>query len=421
MPPTPDAVRRSIEAVWKLESARLIGGLVRLTRDLQSAEDLAHEALVLALERWPEHGIPENPGAWLMTTAKHRGIDRIRQRALHARKQEELGSLSSEFAYVASPEEAGPNVGDDVLRLILMACHPVLPAPARVALTLRLFGGLTTDEIARAFLVPEPTIAQRIVRAKKTLLAAQVAADLPEGTQLLERIPAVLEAIYLIYNEGYTATRGEDWVRPELCQDALRLGRVLAELVPGAGDIHGLVALMELQASRFRSRIGKRGEPVLLMDQNRALWDRLLIQRGFAALARARDSGAPLGTYTQQAAIAACHAPSARPEQTDWPQIAALYDALVELHPSPVVELKRAEAVSRAYGAAAGLELVDALEAQGELNSYQWLPAVRADLLTQLGRHEEARREYERAMTMTENEAERRLLEERARAKPGLN
>jgi predicted RNA polymerase sigma factor len=356
-----------------------------------------------------------------MTTAKHRGIDRIRQRALHARKQEELGSLSSEFAYVPSPEEAGPNVGDDVLRLILMACHPVLPAPARVALTLRLFGGLTTDEIARAFLVPEPTIAQRIVRAKKTLLAAQVAADLPEGTQLLERIPAVLEVIYLIYNEGYTATRGEDWVRPELCQDALRLGRVLAELVPGAGDIHGLVALMELQASRFRSRIGKRGEPVLLMDQNRALWDRLLIQRGFAALARARDSGAPLGTYTLQAAIAACHARAARPEQTDWPQIAALYDALVELHPSPVVELNRAVAVSRAYGAAAGLELVDALEAQGELNSYQWLPAVRADLLTQLGRHEEARREYERAMTMTENEAERRLLEERARAKPGLN
>ena len=413
------ATRRAIEAVWRIESARLLGGLVRLVRDVGLAEDLAQEALVTALERWPETGVPQNPGAWLMATAKNRAIDQLRRQKMLERKHGLLeGEARAALPVVPADLESWleDEVGDDILRLILIACHPVLSAEARVALTLRLLGGLTTAEIARAFLVPEPTIAQRIVRAKRTLAEAHVPFEVPRGEDLTARLPSVLEAIYLIFNEGYAATRGEDWVRTELCDEALRLGRILAELVPGEAEVHGLVALMELQASRLRARVGPGGEPILLPHQDRSRWDHLLVHRGLAALARAETLSQPLGPYALQAAIAACHARARTSGETDWRRIVALYDALAEVTGSPVVELNRAVAVSMAFGPAAGLELVDALAEEPALQAYHLLPSVRGDFLAKLGRRDEARAEFERAASLAQNSRERELLLARARS-----
>jgi RNA polymerase sigma-70 factor, ECF subfamily len=408
-----DDLRRRVEAVWRIESARIIGGLARIVRDLGLAEDLAQEALVVALERWPETGVPDNPGAWLMATARNRAIDLLRHRSMRERKQDELGALA---ALTSAPREPDPEgeVGDDLLRLILVACHPVLSTEARVALTLRLLAGLTTEEIARAFLVPEPTIAQRIVRAKRTLTEARVPFEVPRGDALVERLGSVFEVLYLVFNEGYAATSGGDWMRPALCEEALRLGRVLAALVPQEPEAHGLIALMELQASRMRTRVDAAGQPVLLFDQDRARWDRLLINRGLAALARAAALGGPFGPYTLQAAIAACHARAATPEDTDWEQIVALYDALVELTGSPVVALNRAVAVAMADGPAAGLALVDELADEPALRRYHLLPAVRGDLLAKLGRNAEARAAFEQAAALARNSRERDLLLRRA-------
>ena len=415
-PPRRDA-RRAIDAVWRIESARVIGGLARLVHDIGWAEDLAQDALVAALEQWPQSGIPDNPGAWLMATAKHRAIDQLRRRAMAERREDELGRrqerehATSELDMAAAADDA---IGDDMLSLLFATCHPMLSAQARAALTLRLFGGLTTPEIARAFLVSEATVAQRVVRAKRTLAEARVPLEVPTGAELGPRLDSVLEVIYLIFNEGYSATAGEDWMRPALCEDALRVGRILAELLPGESEVHGLVALMEIQASRAHARVGAAGEPVLLLDQDRSRWDRVLIGRGLAALGRAEQLGGALGPYALQAAIAACHARARTPEQTDWGRIVALYDALAQLSPSPVVELNRAVAVSMAYGPEAALELVDALIDDNALRDYHLLPSVRADLLARLGRLDEARAELERAIELTQNESERRLLSQRA-------
>jgi RNA polymerase sigma factor (sigma-70 family) len=406
---------RAIDAVWRIESARLIAGLARIVRDVGVAEELAQDALVAALERWPESGVPDNPGAWLMATAKHRAIDLFRRRKLLERKHAELGRELE----TRQEQPVDDDIGDDLLRLVFISCHPVLSTEARVALTLRLLGGLTTQEIARAFLVPEPTVAQRIVRAKRTLTEAHVPFEVPHGPDLAARLSSVLEVIYLIFNEGYSATAGEDWMRPALCEDALRLGRILAGLVPDNAEVHGLVALMEIQASRARARAGPAGEPILLLDQDRTRWDHVLVRRGLAALQRAEDLGGALGPYALQAAIAACHARARTAEETDWQRIAALYDALAQLMPSPVVELNRAVAVSMAFGPAAGLELIDALVSEPSLKSYHFLPSVRGDLLMKLGRFDEARAEFERAAGMTRNGRERNLLLERARATEG--
>ena len=415
---TTSETHRVIDAVWRIESARLIAGLARIVRDVGLAEELAQDALVAALERWPEAGVPENPGAWLMATAKHRAIDVLRRAQLLERKHEELGREMEAQERTMPDFNAAldDQIGDDLLRLVFTACHPVLSAEARAALTLRLLGGLTTDEIARAFLVPEPTVAQRIVRAKRTLSEARVPFEVPRDTELAARLSSVLEVIYLIFNEGYSATKGEEWIRPALCEAALRLGRIVAELMPDEPEVHGLVALMEIQASRLHARVGPMGEPVLLLDQNRALWDWLLISRGLAALARAEKLGGAFGPYALQAAIAACHARARTPEETDWERIAALYDALAQLAPSPVVELNRAVALAMAFGPAAGLELVDELAREPSLRGYHLLPSVRGDLLLKLNRFDEAREEFERAASLTRNERERELLLERARS-----
>ncbi|HWY70075.1 MAG TPA: RNA polymerase sigma factor [Terriglobales bacterium] len=408
---------RAIDAVWKIESGRLIAGLTRIVRDVGIAEDLAHDALVAALERWPESGIPENPGAWLMAAAKHRAIDFFRRNKRLERKHEELGREleAQEMAVPDLNAALDDNVGDDLLRLIFISCHPVLSKEARAALTLRLLGGLTTDEIARAFLVPEPTVAQRIVRAKRTLAEARVPFEMPRGAELASRLSSVLEVIYLVFNEGYSATAGGDWMRPALCDDALRLGRILAELAPNEPEVHGLVALMEIQASRAHARVGPSGEPVLLLDQDRGRWDQLLIRRGLAALDRAEKLGGG-GPYALQAAIAACHARAHTNQETDWPRIAALYARLAQLTPSPVVELNRAVALSFASGPAAGLELVDRLTSEPSMKAYHLLPSVRGDLLKKLGRLDEARTEFERAASLTRNARERKLLLDRAAA-----
>jgi RNA polymerase sigma-70 factor (ECF subfamily) len=416
---SPSETHRAIEAVFRIESARLIAGLARMVRDVGIAEDLAQDALVAALEKWPRSGVPDNPGAWLMATAKHRAIDLLRRGTLLERKHEELGreiEARRELAGLELDAAIDDHVGDDLLRLILTACHPVLAAESRVALTLRLLGGLTTEEIARAFLVPEPTVAQRIVRAKRTLREAVVPFEVPRGAELAARLSSVLEVLYLVFNEGYSATAGRDWVRPALCEDALRLGRILAELVPEEAEVHGLVALMEIQASRLRARVGPSGEPVLLLDQDRARWDHLLIGRGLAALARAEALGGALGPYALQAAIAACHARARAAEETDWARIAALYEALAQLAPSPVVELNRAVAVAMAFGPAAGLEIVEPLTVEPSLASDHLLPSVRGDLLAKLGRLDEARVELERAAALARNARERELLLGRAAA-----
>ena len=412
---------RVIDAVWRIESARLIACLARIVRDVGLAEELAQDALVVALERWPETGIPDNPGAWLMATAKHRAIDRFRRNKLLERKHEELGRELKTQQDMAMADLENPQdheISDDLLRLVFVSCHPVLSTEARVALTLRLLGGLTTQEIARAFLVPEPTVAQRIVRAKRTLREAHVPFEVPRGPDLAARLSSVLEVIYLIFNEGYSATAGEDWMRPALCEDALRLGRILAELAPEEPEVHGLVALLEIQASRLHARVGPRGEPILLLNQDRSRWDQLLIRRGFAALRRAERLGADvaLGPYALQAAIAACHARARTAGETDWHRIAALYDALAQLTPSPVVELNRAVAVAMAFGPAAGLEITDALTAEPSLKAYHLLPSVRGDLLFKLGRFTEAQAEFERAATLTQNAREREFLLHRAAA-----
>jgi RNA polymerase sigma-70 factor, ECF subfamily len=410
---------RAIEAVWRIESARLIAGLVRIVRDVGLAEELAQDALVAALEQWPDSGVPNNPGAWLMATAKHRAIDSFRRNKLLERKHEELGrELEALRGNVVADVDAAidNHLGDDLLRLVFISCHPVLSTEARVALTLRLLGGLTTEEIARAFLVSEPTVAQRIVRAKRTLTDAGVPFEVPRGADLQARLSSVLGVIYLIFNEGYSATAGDDWMRPALCDEALRLGRILAELAPAEPEVHGLVALMEIQASRARARTGASGEPILLFDQNRALWDQLLIRRGLAALERAEKLGGALGPYTLQASIAACHARARIPAETDWVRIAALYEKLGQRTPSPIVELNRAVAVGMAFGPEAGLELVDALTSEPSLKNYHLLPSVRGDLLSKLGRVEEARAEFERAAALTRNARERELLFKRARA-----
>jgi len=412
----------AIDAVWRIESPRLIAGLARIVRDVGVAEEFAQDALVAALEQWPAEGVPRNPGAWLMATAKHRAIDYFRRNKRIERKHEELGyELEAERAAVAPDLDAAldDDVGDDLLRLVFTACHPLLSTKARVALTLRLLGGLTTDEIARAYLVPEPTVAQRIVRAKRTLAKAGVPFEVPRGDDRVERLASVLEVIYLVFNEGYTATAGDDWMRPGLCEDALRLGRILAELMPEEPEVHGLVALMEIQASRSRARVGPSGEPIRLLEQNRALWDRLLIGRGLTALERAERLGGARGSYAVEAAIAACHARALTPEATDWPRIAALYAALAQLTPSPIVELNRAVAISMAFGPQAGLELVEALSSEPSLASYHLLPAVRGDFLAKLDRLDEARAEFERAASLTRNVRERDLLLARARACAG--
>lgn len=419
MTATSDNIHSTIDAVWRIESARLIAGLARIVRDVGVAEDLAQDALVAALEQWPEAGVPDRPGAWLMATAKHRAIDLLRRNTRLQGKQEQLGRQLKLAQEIAEPDREAAlddDIGDDLLRLIFTACHPVLSTEARVALTLRLLGGLTTEEIARAFLVPEATLAQRIVRAKRTLAAAHVPFEVPRGADRNARLSSVLEVVYLIFNEGYSATAGEDWVRPALCEDALRLGRILAGLVPQEPEVHGLVALMEIQASRLRARIGPSGEPILLLDQNRARWDQLLIRRGLAALERAQQLGGALGPYCLQAAIAACHARARTSAETDWARIAALYDALAQLAPSPVVELNRAVALAMAFGPAAGLELVDTLTSEPSLKTYHLLPGVRGDLLAKLGRFDEARAEFERAASLTRNARERELLMERAQA-----
>ncbi len=411
-------VHRTIEAVFRIESARLIAALARMLRDVGLAEELAQDALVVALEKWPIAGIPDNPGAWLMATAKHRAIDMLRRRTMQARKHEQLGrDLDSRQETAVSDLDAAidDDIGDDLLRLMFTACHPVLSGEARVALTLRLLGGLTTAEIARAFLVPEPTVAQRIVRAKRTLAEARVPFEVPRGAELAARLSSVLEVVYLVFNEGYAATSGDDWLRPGLCEDALRLGRILAELAPQEPEVHGLAALMEIQASRSHARVGPSGEPVLLLDQDRGRWDQLLIRRGLLALSRAEALGGPLGPYRLQAMIAACHARARTAAETDWTRIAALYAALAQLTPSPVVELNRAVAVGMAFGPAEGLALVDGLTAEPSLEGYHLLPSVRGDLLAKLGRFDEARGEFERAAALTRNSRERTLLQERAR------
>ena len=410
---------RAIDAVWRIESPKVIAGLARMVRDVGLAEDLAHDALVAALEQWPESGVPRNPGGWLMAVAKHRAIDYFRRSKLLERKHEELGhelEAQQETAVQDFDAALDDDVGDDLLRLVFTACHPVLSTGARVALTLRLLGSLTTDEIARAFLVSEPTIAQRIVRAKRTLADNRVPFEVPRGAELIARLSSVLEVIYLIFNEGYSATAGDDWMRPALCADALRLGRILAELAPQEPEVHGLVALLEIQASRSHARVGPSGEPILLLDQRRALWDHLLIRRGLIALERADKLGRPRGPYALQAAIAACHARARAPEETDWLRIVRLYAELAALVPSPVVELNRAVAVAMAFGPQAGLDLVDALTLEPSLRSYHLLPSVRGDLLKKLGRVDEARPEFERAASLTRNTRERQLLLERARA-----
>ncbi|HYU52147.1 MAG TPA: RNA polymerase sigma factor [Gemmatimonadaceae bacterium] len=416
---TASDTHRAIDAVWRIESAKLIAGLTRIVRDVGLAEDLAQDALVAALERWPESGVPDNPGAWLMATAKHRAIDTFRRSERIERKHEELVPELREREETAVSEldaALDDDIGDDVLRLIFMSCHPILSREARTALTLRLLGGLTTDEIARAFLVPEPTIAQRIVRAKRTLADAHVPFEVPRGAELGARLSSVLEVIYLVFNEGYSATAGDDIVRPALCEDALRLGRILAELDPEEAEVHGLVALMEIQASRLRARVGPSGEPILLLDQDRGRWDHLLIRRGLAALERAEKLKGANGAYALQAAIVACHARARTADETDWRRITSLYDALAEVAPSPIVELNRAVAVAMAYGPAEGLELVDALRSEPALRSYHLLPAARADLLEKLGRFDEARAEFERAASLTRNVRERDFLLGRAQA-----
>jgi len=412
-------VQRTIDAVWRVESARLIAALTRIVQDVGLAEDLAQGALVAALEQWPESGIPDKPGAWLMATAKHHAIDQIRRNVRLERKYEEIGRDNEIQQELGAPEQEADtdeDLGDDLLRLIFISCHPVLSKEARLALTLRLLGGLTTDEIARAFLAPEPTIAQRIVRAKRTLAEAHVPFEVPVGSERAARLSSVLEVLYLIFNEGYSATAGDDWMRPALCQEALRLGRILAELVPEEPEVHGLVALMEIQSSRSRARVGPGGEPIPLLEQNRGRWDQLLIQRGFAALIRAEKLGGALGPYRLQAAIAACHAQARDPEDTDWGRIAALYDALAQLIPSPIVELNRAVAVGMAFGPEAGLEIVDVLTSEQTLKAYHLLPSVRGDLLGKLGRFNEAYEEFGRAASLTRNARERELLLERAAA-----
>jgi RNA polymerase sigma-70 factor (ECF subfamily) len=430
--PTPDT-HRAIDAVWRIESPRLIAGLTRIVRDVGVAEDLAQDALVAALEQWPESGVPDNPGAWLMAAAKHRAIDHFRRNTRLERKHEELGregvvqkigarEVRDGEAQMGDIEAAlDDDVGDDLLRLVFISCHPVLSTEARIALTLRLLGGLTTEEIARAYLVPEPTVAQRIVRAKRTLSEARIPFEVPRGAELAARLSSVLAVIYLVFNEGYAATAGDDWLRPTLCEDALRLGCILAELAQQEPEVHGLVALMEIQASRSRARVGPSGEPILLFDQNRAQWDQLLIRRGLAALDRseklraAKPEGAR-GPYVLQAEIAACHARARAPEETDWARIVELYAELAQIAPSPVVELNRAVAVGMAFGPAAGLELVDALTSEPSLENYHLLPGVRGDLLRKLGRLEEARGEFARAAALTRNARERELLLERARS-----
>ena len=412
------STHRAIHAVWRIESPRLIAGLVRMVRDIGIAEELAQDALVTALERWPESGVPNNPGAWLMATAKRRAIDELRRRKRVERKHEEIGvELNEQEGTTPDLESAlDDDVGDDLLRLVFTSCHPLLSTEARVALTLRLLGGLTTDEIARAFLVPEPTVAQRIVRAKRTLAEANVPFEVPRGAELVARLGSVLEVVYLIFNEGYSATSGGDWMRPALCDEALRLGRILAQLAPNEPEVHGLVSLMEIQASRASARVSPTGEPILLLDQNRARWDWLLIRRGLDALDKARALGGAAGPYALQAAIAACHARARTADQTDFAQIAALYQALMQREPSPIVELNRAVAVSMAYGPAAGLAIVDELIEEPQLQRYHLLPSVRGDLLVKLGRKKEARAEFERAASLTKNERERTLLSARAAA-----
>ena len=419
MTTTASDTHRAIDAVWRIESAKLIAGLTRIVRDVGLAEDLAQDALVAALEQWPKSGVPDNPGAWLMAIAKRRAIDVLRRGPMLDRKHAELGHELEAKQESPEPELAeaiDDHVGDDLLRLVFISCHPVLSTEARVALTLRLLGGLTTDEIARAFLVPEATIAQRIVRAKKTLSEKKVPFEVPRGAELAARVSSVLEVIYLIFNEGYSATSGDDWVRPALCQDALRLGRVVAELAPDESEVHGLVALMEIQASRLRARVGPRGEPIVLLDQNRAKWDHMLIRRGLAALEHAESLGGALGPFALQAAIAACHARARTADETDWQRIASLYQALAQVTPSPIVELNRAVALSMAFGPAAGLALVDTLTSEPTLANYHLLPSVRGDFLRKLGRFEEARVELERAASLTRNARERTLLLDRARA-----
>ncbi|RZU40285.1 RNA polymerase sigma factor [Edaphobacter modestus] len=418
-----DAIQRSIDAVWRIESAKLIAALTRIVRDVGLAEDLAQDALVAALERWPQTGIPDNPAAWLMAAAKNRAIDLLRRSKLLERKHQQLG-YELEATRQLTPDDINAAidspVADDLLRLIFISCHPILSPESRVALTLRLLGGLTTDEIARAFLLSEPTVAQRIVRAKRTLSDAKIPFELPRGVEFTSRLASVLQVLYLIFNEGYSATAGDDWTRPALCEDALRLGRILSELVPDESEVHGLAALMEIQASRLHARIGPSGEPILLLDQDRARWDQILIGRGLAALEHAQQTSArlssPIGSYTLQAAIAACHARAVTAEATDWHRIASLYAQLVRLTPSPIVELNRAVAVSMASGPAVALPLIDALTDEPALKSYHLLPSVRGDLLLKLGRHQEARTEFERAATLTRNERERTLLLNRARA-----
>jgi len=411
----PADIHRTIDAVWRIESPRIIAGIARIVRDVGVAEELAQDALVAALEQWPASGIPDNPGAWLTAAAKHRAIDHLRRDKLLERKHEELRYQHEGHLQVPDYDsDLDDEFGDDLLRLVFTACHPVLSSDSRVALTLRLLGGLTTAEIARAYLVPEATVAQRIVRAKRTLSENQVPFEVPRGEELASRLSSVLEVLYLIFNEGYTATAGSDWTRPALCEDALRLGRILAELVPKDPEVHGIVALMEIQVSRSRARVSTSGEPIMILDQNRALWDQLLIRRGLAALERSQKLGGSPGPYTLQAAIAACHARALVPEDTDWKRIAALYAELARLLPSPIVDLNRAVAVAMAFGPQAGIEIVDQLLLEPALESYHLLPSVRGDLLEKLGRLDEARAEFERAASLTHNARERKLLLARA-------
>jgi len=422
---THSVTNSTIDAIWRIESAKIVAGLARMTRDVGLAEELAQEALLAALEKWPETGVPDNPGAWLMAAAKNRALDHFRHNKLIEAKHQEIGREAEEGFTPDFDAALESDIGDDLLRLIFTACHPVLSTEARAALTLRLLGGLTTDEIARAFLVPEPTVAQRIVRAKRTLAEARVPFEVPRGDELAARLASVLEVIYLVFNEGYSATAGEDWTRPALCEDALRLGRILAELAPAEPEVHGLLALMEIQASRLRARTGPSGEPVLLMDQDRSRWDHLLVRRGLAALERAealgREAGGALGPYALQAAIAACHARAHTAAETDWKRIVALYDALAQISPSPIADLNRAVAVTMAYGPEEGLALVDAISSEPALRGYHLLPSVRGDFLAKLGRYDEARGEFERAASLTRNAREIRLLLDRAAAlHPGL-